>query len=178
MIALYKMHRKIEMNYFIGCNNAQEAKKIYHELAMQFHPDVGGTNDKMIELKRQYDAWIPVEPIKPVKTSPFMHSMNNASGFQGFQAFNYYNQHGRDQPLQEEINKLRETIKIKDKIIEELANERMYYSCEVNRLFHVNSNFHEKLEELQENIKNLKKELIQIKDKEPKSLWQYLTGKL
>jgi len=45
------------MKFFTDCTTQEEAKKLYHKLAKLFHPDKGGDNEMMIELKKQYDAW-------------------------------------------------------------------------------------------------------------------------
>lgn len=45
--------------YFSKCRTAEECKRVYHELAKQFHPDgAQGSEHKMKELNRQYKiAW-------------------------------------------------------------------------------------------------------------------------
>jgi prefoldin subunit 5 len=47
------------MNYFSDCSTIAEAKKKYHKLAKSLHPDGGGTTEQMVELTRQYDAFMP-----------------------------------------------------------------------------------------------------------------------
>lgn len=45
--------------YFASCKNKDEAKKLFRKLAKQYHPDHGGSKEKMIELQKQYDLFIP-----------------------------------------------------------------------------------------------------------------------
>lgn len=45
-------------NYFENCNSQEEAKKIYRQLSMKYHPDMGGNNDDFIELNRQYKEFL------------------------------------------------------------------------------------------------------------------------
>lgn len=47
------------MDYFIGCNTAQDAKARYRKWAKELHPDHGGSHETMVEMQRQYDAFIP-----------------------------------------------------------------------------------------------------------------------
>lgn len=46
------------MNYFKDCRTLEDAKKIYHKLAFELHPDQGGTNDSFKELQKQYEAFL------------------------------------------------------------------------------------------------------------------------
>lgn len=45
--------------YFINCKTQADVKRLYRELAKSMHPDHGGTQEQMIELTRQYEAWKP-----------------------------------------------------------------------------------------------------------------------
>jgi len=42
--------------WFSGCNTTDEIRKRYHKLAMQYHPDRGGSNEVMAEINAAYDA--------------------------------------------------------------------------------------------------------------------------
>lgn len=41
--------------WFAGCGSLEEIRKRYHELAMQYHPDRGGSNSIMAEINAAYD---------------------------------------------------------------------------------------------------------------------------
>lgn len=41
-------------NFFQACINVEQVKKLFRELAMQFHPDRGGDVRMMQEINRQY----------------------------------------------------------------------------------------------------------------------------
>lgn len=45
------------MQYFKDCKDDKEAKKLFRKLAKEFHPDVGGSTEQMVELQRQYDSF-------------------------------------------------------------------------------------------------------------------------
>lgn len=42
-------------NYFANCTTVEETKKLYKELALKNHPDLGGDTATMQEINRQYD---------------------------------------------------------------------------------------------------------------------------
>ena len=45
-------------NYFINCETQEEARQLYHRLAMANHPDRGGNTATMQEINNQYSAWV------------------------------------------------------------------------------------------------------------------------
>lgn len=47
------------MDFFSDCKSQEEAKETFRRLCKCFHPDRGGEESLMVELKRQYDAWPP-----------------------------------------------------------------------------------------------------------------------
>ncbi len=47
------------MDFFSKCNTKEEAKATFKRLCKCFHPDKGGEEALMIELKSQYDTWKP-----------------------------------------------------------------------------------------------------------------------
>lgn len=47
------------MNYFNDCKDLSEAKTVYRKLCLQFHPDKGGTAKQFIELKKQFEEFVP-----------------------------------------------------------------------------------------------------------------------
>jgi len=46
----------MKTNYFIDCNTVEETKKLYKELALKNHPDLGGSTAIMQEINAQYEA--------------------------------------------------------------------------------------------------------------------------
>ncbi len=49
------------MDFFSNCKTKEEAKATFKRLCKCFHPDKGGEEALMIELKRQYDVWNPMQ---------------------------------------------------------------------------------------------------------------------
>ena len=47
------------MDFFNDCKTQEEAKSTFKRLCKHFHPDKGGEESLMIELKKQYDDWKP-----------------------------------------------------------------------------------------------------------------------
>lgn len=47
------------MDFFNDCKTHDEAKSTFKRLCKHFHPDKGGEESLMIELKKQYDSWQP-----------------------------------------------------------------------------------------------------------------------
>ena len=43
------------MRYFVGCNNVNEVKAKFRNLAKAHHPDTGGSNNEFIAIKQEYD---------------------------------------------------------------------------------------------------------------------------
>ena len=44
------------MKYFNGVKTLEELKRLYHKLAVQLHPEMGGNLEDMQELNAEYDA--------------------------------------------------------------------------------------------------------------------------
>ena len=43
------------MKYFSNCKTIEEAKRLYHKLAMANHPDMGGNTQTMQDINNEYD---------------------------------------------------------------------------------------------------------------------------
>lgn len=83
------------MKFFDGCTNADDAKKIYRQLAKCFHPDKGGSLELMTELQKQYESW----DAPAIDQNPFIR------GFQTFTPDNFgrgYRRYGS--PLNSNLN--------------------------------------------------------------------------
>jgi curved DNA-binding protein CbpA len=50
---------KRTVNYFKDCKTLDEARKTYHKLAMQLHPDKGGDEEEFKELANQFHSFHP-----------------------------------------------------------------------------------------------------------------------
>lgn len=48
------------MDFFSHCKTKEEARSTFKKLCKCFHPDKGGDESLMIELKKQYDNWNPL----------------------------------------------------------------------------------------------------------------------
>jgi len=46
----------MQTNYFNDCSTVEETKKLYKELALKNHPDLGGSTTIMQEINAQYEA--------------------------------------------------------------------------------------------------------------------------
>lgn len=46
----------MQTNYFIDCSTVEETKKLYKELPLKNHPDLGGSTAIMQEINAQYEA--------------------------------------------------------------------------------------------------------------------------
>ena len=46
------------MKYFYACETQDEAKKLYRQLAMQHHPDKGGSTQVMQEINIEYAEYL------------------------------------------------------------------------------------------------------------------------
>jgi hypothetical protein len=69
--------------YFQSCKTKQEAKKLFRELAKQFHPDAQtGNNDIMVSIIAEYE--------KVMKTLPTEKPNNNDNTEQTEEQFNFH----------------------------------------------------------------------------------------
>jgi hypothetical protein len=44
------------MNWFEGCETIDEAKKVFRDLCKKYHPDLGGSEEKMKSINAAYEA--------------------------------------------------------------------------------------------------------------------------
>ena len=81
------------MNYFQGCINVDQIKKLFRELAKQFHPDLGGCTEIMKQINLQYHD--------------LLKSLHGAKSFgEGGKEFTYYYNHDLEQELADMIYRL------------------------------------------------------------------------
>ena len=72
------------MPYFSGVSTKAEAKKRFHKLALELHPDVGGSEEAMKQLQQEYSDFLENGPPQ----SDHLHD-----------PMNYYRQTRRTQPF-------------------------------------------------------------------------------
>ena len=46
----------MKTKYFSDCKTIEEAKRLYHKLAVKFHPDLGGNLETMQEINAEFDT--------------------------------------------------------------------------------------------------------------------------
>jgi curved DNA-binding protein CbpA len=174
------------MKYFYDCIDEKQAKEKYRKLSKELHPDKGGSHEKMIDLQQQYDK--------------FLKEINNTNEFRKIYEENYcgkdYSQYEsydfgykRYEPKyrspsyeyeKEEIKKLNTTIQI---LRESLSLERILVMNKqieiddltqtINSLKIINAGFPLKLDEKDQEIKELEKKV-----KTYKNFNLYLSGLL
>jgi len=57
------------MKYFYDCKTKEEAKEKYYDLCKRNHPDVGGSNEVMKDINRQYDEFAKYSAEQDLKSS-------------------------------------------------------------------------------------------------------------
>ena len=57
----------MKTTYFSACKSIEEAKRLYHKLAVKFHPDLGGNLETMQAINNEYD--IIAEQLKNIHES-------------------------------------------------------------------------------------------------------------
>jgi len=114
---------------FSDCKTPEEAKKKFRKLAKLYHPDKGGSNEKMAELKKEYES--ACKSLKGYDADFFDRHLG--AGFT--QTFNermskfkrqstapppgaqYYNEMPYDHPIHAEIRALKYNINTLNQII-------------------------------------------------------------
>lgn len=145
------------MKYFENCKTEDEAKELYRQLAKKFHPDMGGSNEQMADLTKQFEDNDFDEKIKTGDCLNGFYNWNNiftqaqqkAYQFNHMRTPNYESSRSNedhipfDHPIYEEMRKLRslhqsEILKLKE-IIDQKENHiskwiRMYNQIEMRNL--------------------------------------------
>lgn len=98
------------MDFFNDCKTQEDVKSTFKRLCKHFHPDKGGEESLMIELKKQYDNWNP-----SFKPNQFNFTVNT---------------NGFEEVYEKKINEL-------NRIIYHLRNDieilRSSYKCQAER---------------------------------------------
>lgn len=106
------------MDFFSSCTDEAQVKSTFRRLSKHFHPDVGGENDLMIELKRQYDSW------KPKQYTTFEDLARSPDGYVRYgQPFT----NPRVEVLEQELRRLQSLLKNSPDIIERLRHQVAYF---------------------------------------------------
>lgn len=180
------------MNYFNDCSTEEQAKARFRELAKKFHPDCGGTNEKMIELQKQYEAFNSFsnynfqdslkEALKRQneKFRDFANEKKNATKmwderFAKAESYAYAKKQRFEdnaslkseiQTLESQIEHLKKNISEKTSLIDELSNKNDALSLSLRSL-------QKKEKYLCSRLTVFIKENQKLKDSYPKTLWEY-----
>lgn len=166
------------MKYFNNCKTKEEAKAEYRKLAKQLHPDAGGSQEGMIELQRQYDAF--AEPTIFGSENAFRESVYNkyrqqnadSPYFRTYQ-FNTINSgnNGEVMRLRDENTKLRSQLyqyesqmRNKDNSITMLSNQKHILEMEIKA-----TQSHAK--HVTKQVDELRKQNNELLSTHPKTAW-------
>jgi hypothetical protein len=156
-------------NYFNGCTNPDDVKRLYREMAKIFHPDAGGNAHDMAELTRQYEQALKGNQSYSYGTSEELNAFNEKfrAAFEkeqdkyygGFGGYRYSNQGNMWSKFKEQQNdpRLAEYERMKVENID--LNSRLakfsdrYYELKMEN------------EALKKKLERLKKKLSQRKKK-------------
>jgi DnaJ-class molecular chaperone len=175
------------MKYFFDCKTIEEAKARYRKLAMELHPDHGGSNAEMIELSRQYDAFLAeIEKVHPYDESikeAFEEAKQREKYYKGFgytsgywyrpsSAANdaYFN--SERQSLYKEINEYKEALYHVKRAKEQLVD---IVSAQKQEIAELKKNFvvsEEKIQYWQEINKLLQAQNHRLRKQ--RSLWNWI----
>jgi len=132
------------MDFFSNCKTKEEAKSTFKRLCKCFHPDKGGEEALMIELKRQYDAWKPSYEAQGYK---FNFSVNGSSSVH---LNSVYEQkiselNGLVYHLRNELDALRSSNGFNNERLQAEVRTKYYFQDEVNRLNQYNDKLNQQL---------------------------------
>lgn len=156
--------------YFYDCKTQEEAKKKYRELAKKLHPDLGGSNELMQELTRQYESF------KPNLYSDFARKQSNLNtnrsrfGWgapnEGANFWTHENVNQQFYKKQQDYNHIYNLLiqeKNKNHELENIIAELNSNYQDISRLYQSDS---EKLRDL---VRSLKAEIAELKKSKKKS---------
>jgi curved DNA-binding protein CbpA len=118
-------------DYSKDCKNQQEAKILYRRLAMKFHPDKGGNNDLMNDLKEQYERF---KPQFYKNTEERQQNMQQQSFNPFFQQTKQYQTIRFDHPIHEFVRNLQKKIEELSNTLSTLNNEKAWLNTNIKRL--------------------------------------------
>lgn len=149
------------MDFFSKCLTKEDAKKVFHKLCMYFHPDKGGEQDLMIELKNQYNNWRPMDMSgKRHETDAFCYTF--ASG-----GFNTTTVGIYEKKLQERDGTIFELRQQIEQLKMSMAKGQECERDAKNAYFRINDELkkqNEKLEETLEDFRNIIEGIVKKRD--------------
>ncbi len=118
------------MDFFSNCKTKEEAKATFKRLCKCFHPDKGGEEALMIELKRQFDAWEPA-----FQSHKFNFTINGDSGvyLNGVYEQKISELNGLVYHLRAELDALRVNNGFNNERLNDVVRTRVYFEEELRR---------------------------------------------
>lgn len=149
------------MKFFTDCKTKAEAKKHFKKMAMLLHPDKGGSDELMIKLKEQFDAYTGPEVEENSKTYGAGWQSQWTPPYSGFAAYTgANNRYGFGYTSSNDDSHYNEKLMLEKQIAKLKAD-----------LSKVNSEFYQKNNVLHQEIANLKASLI-AKSKEYEDIFK------
>lgn len=160
------------MKFFYGCTDEKEAKAIYHKLAKCFHPDKGGSNELMIELKKQYDNWD--EPVTAQYNSHF-----TPSNFNIYHRERFSRDDMKIQLLQQQRDSYYKQVVSLNETINAIMTEKNELKMKLEESHRYNVAMQESIARDYGLVDKYKDEIARLsKLKEPKGLWSTIMNKI
>lgn len=162
------------MNYFKDCKTQDEAKALFRKLAKQFHPDHVGSNEKMVELQRQYDLFNESSEKNKYNFKQNVYQSSRGYGpfdspFDGIDAL-------YKRALKDEIRKLEAEINRLQYIINSSFEVESQNNSKIRMLEEKNYHLNMKYNGLHSDYELLKIENEKLINAYPKTIWEYFFG--
>lgn len=146
------------MSYFYDCKTKEEAKTRYRDLAKKFHPDHGGDVNQMVNLQKQYQAFIDEklgEQLYQFNTTqkPFSNTYYNVNMDNELHNLRQINQSYR-----ENLNRYTDQIERLNVVIKNL-------NTQINQLNIQKKNLLTEIESVNEISKMLHKDNVRLKNR-------------
>ena len=159
------------MDFFSECKDKEEAKKVYRTLAKCFHPDKGGNNELMLQLKQQYEKFEPKYNNFNQKRTSFYEQVFDDAKYQ----FNRINRNSHipfDHPIHDIVRGLNSRI-------EALERQLSIQNITSNDWYHKYLDYLKINAELEKQLKRMENIIDGFKDHDAKKmkLWDFLKFK-
>lgn len=143
------------MDFFNDCKTQEEAKSTFKRLCKHFHPDKGGEESLMIELKSQYDRWKPSYEAQGYK---FNFIRNTTLSLDDVYEKKINELNGLVYRLRNEVDAFKTTNTFTNDVLRAERNSRCYYEEELRK-----SKVHTDI--LKEQLSQKQKELKEEREK-------------